>query len=228
VTIPLTKTPRFSRATLPQGLVLGLALVLGLSTQSAARAERGDRLKNIEIESTRGDSDHRNKVHTYLGNVTVRQGTLAILAERVEVRELPGGRIMATALGAAGRPATFRQKSDGKDEHVEGVADRIEYDHQNAVVRFVGNAAMRRLVGSTVADEISGALIAYDNQREFFSVEGRADAKVDGSASPGLPESPSGRVRSVFTPRPGSSNPAPAPAATNAPNPSPSGAPAPK
>ena len=29
---------------------------------------------------------------------------------------------------AYGKPATFRQKRDGRDEYIEGFADRLEYD----------------------------------------------------------------------------------------------------
>ena len=44
------------------------------------------------------------------------------------------------------------------------------------MVRFVGNAQVRRLRGATLADEITGSLITYDNAAEVFSVSGGAPA----------------------------------------------------
>ena len=62
------------------------------------------------------------------------------------------------------------------------------------MVRFTGNAVVRRLRGDTVADKITGNLITYDNTAEVFSVEG-------GSSASG---SSDGRVRAVLSPREGS------------------------
>jgi lipopolysaccharide export system protein LptA len=116
---------------------------------------------------------------------------MVIRAERVELREAADGYRTATAIGSAGRPASYRQKRDGVDETVEGVADRIEYDSRAETLRFIGNGAVRRLRGTATADEITGALIVWDAASEVFSVAG-------GAASPA---NPSGRVRAVISPR---------------------------
>jgi lipopolysaccharide export system protein LptA len=125
------------------------------------------------------------------GNVSISQGTLVIRADRVELREMTDGYRAATAFGSTGRQASYRQKRDGVDETVEGVADRIEFDGRAETLRFVGNGAVRRLRGAATADEITGALIVWDANAELFSVQG-------GSASP---TNPSGRVRAVLSPR---------------------------
>jgi lipopolysaccharide export system protein LptA len=135
-------------------------------------------------------------VVVFNGNVVVAQGTMSIRADRVEVRERADGHRSATALGSPGKPAAFRQKRDGVDESIEGSAERIEYDSRGDVVRFSGNAQVRRLRSGTPADEISGGLITYDNGNETFSVEGTATA-AGAASTPG-----SGRVRVVITPRP--------------------------
>jgi lipopolysaccharide export system protein LptA len=113
------------------------------------------------------------------------------------VRERPDGHRGAVALGSPSRPATFRQKRDGLDETIEGQAQRIEYDSRGDVVRFSGDAQVRRLRGSQPADEISGNLITYDNGNETFSVAGAGPAAAGASAPAGT-----GRVRVVITPRP--------------------------
>ncbi|HET9823005.1 MAG TPA: lipopolysaccharide transport periplasmic protein LptA [Burkholderiaceae bacterium] len=174
-------------------------LLLGALVASAPSwAERADRSKPLTIEADQPSSvDLIRQVVVFNGNVVVAQGTMAIRAERVEVRERPDGHRSASALGSAGKPATFRQKRDGVDEFIEGRADRIEYDSRGDVVRFVGTAQVRRLRGSTPADEISGELITYDNGSETFSVQGAAAGA----------SAPAGRVRVVITPKPESGAP---------------------
>ena len=181
-------------ALLPLFAALALTLAVG-----PARAERADRSKPLTIEADQpGTLDLIKQVVVFNGNVVVAQGTMAIRAERVEVRERPDGHRSATALGSAGKPASFRQKREGVDEFIEGQADRIEYDSRGDVVRFAGNAQVRRLRASTPADEITGSLITYDNGNEAFSVQGTATAAAAGGASaPG-----NGRVRVVITPKP--------------------------
>jgi lipopolysaccharide export system protein LptA len=173
-----------------------LVLLLCASGLAPAHAEKADRGKPLTIEADQpGTVDMLKQVVVFNGNVVVAQGTMVIRAERVEVRERPDGNRSATALGGAGKPATFRQKRDDLDETLEGSAERIEYDSRGDVVRFSGNAQVRRLRGSTPADEISGNVITYDNGNETFSVQGAA-AAAGATSAPG-----SGRVRVVLAPR---------------------------
>jgi lipopolysaccharide export system protein LptA len=144
--------------------------------------------------------DLQRQVLVYTGNVVISQGSMVLRAERVEMRTLPDGYRAASALGAQGKPASWRQKRDGIDETVEGTADRIEFDGRADTLRFIGNGAVRRLRSGTVADEITGGSILWDNTAEVFRVEGGAVTATN----------PSGRVRAVLSPR---AEPA-APAAT--------------
>lgn len=194
--IPLTLSSRACLA--------GLALVL---LAGAAGAEKADRTKPMVIEADRsGVLDMQRQVLVYAGNVAVTQGTLVLRADRIEIRETPDGYRAATAIGNAERPATYRQKRDGVDETVEGVADRIEFDGRTETLRFLGNGAVRRLRGGVLADEITGAAITWDAGSEVFSVQGGTVTQSN----------PSGRVRAVLSPRaepaaPTASDPAAAP-----------------
>jgi lipopolysaccharide export system protein LptA len=161
-----------------------------------AHAERADRLKPLNVEADQsGRVDLQKQVVVFTGNVVVSKGTMVIRATRIEVRQLPNGYDTATAFGAPGKPATFRQKRDGVDEFIDGEAERLEYDGSKDQIKFIGNAAVRRLRGATVADEITGNLVTYDATTEVFSVSGGATTTA---ANPG------GRVRAVLTPREGS------------------------
>lgn len=179
--IPLSPLLRFA-----SGLLLSLAAV-------GVQAEKADRSKPIVMEADRpGTLDYQRQVLVFNGNAVITQGTMVLRAERIELREMANGYRAASAIGLPGKPATWRQRRDGPaDEVVEGSADRIEFDGRADTLRFVGNSAVRRLRGGSVADEITGAIIIWDNVAEVFKVEGGVVT----------PANPSGRVRVTLTPR---------------------------
>ncbi|WP_280153221.1 lipopolysaccharide transport periplasmic protein LptA [Piscinibacter sp. XHJ-5] len=183
------------------------AVLLALCAAGPAQAERADRTKPLNVAADRqGTFDLLKQVIVFSGNVIITKGTIVIKADRVEVRETPDGYRTAVAIGSAAKPATFRQKRDNVDEHIDGQANRLEYDEKGDVVRFVDNAMVRRLRGASIGDEVTGSLITYDNTTEVFSVSGGTPANTGGS--------PGGRVRAVLTPREGT--PAAAEAASQA------------
>lgn len=186
--------------------IVGLVLAASLASLPAA-AERADRAKPLNVEADQpGKIDLQNQFVVFNGNVVVTKGTMAIRAARIEVRETAQGYHTAVAFGAAGKPATFRQKRDGVDEHIEGEADRLEYDSKADTVRFIGNASVKRLRGASVADEMLGNVVSFDSVSEVFSVTG-------GTPTPG---NPTGRVRAVLAPSVGSIAAAEAAEAANA------------
>jgi len=181
----------FMSHTLPP-LCIAAALVVGFAMP--AQAEKADRLKPITIQAdSTGQLDLQKQVAVVSGNVVVTKGTMIIHAARVEISKTPGGYDTAVAFGAPGKPATFRQKRDGVDEYMDGEADRIEYDGKADMVKFINNAAVRRLRGATLADEITGNLVTYDSTSDVMNVSGGAASTVN----------PGGRVRVVLTPREG-------------------------
>ena len=191
--------PSFPRATALRCAWVALALALA----GPVAAERADRGKPMVVEADKpGTLDTQRQLVVFNGNVSFSQGTLLIRAERMEVRELPSGWRAATAIGTPSRQASYRQKRDTPEESVEGYADRIEFDGSKDSVRFIGNALVRRLRNTTVADEITGSQITWDNTNELFTVQGGA----------ATPANPGGRVRVVISPRPedaASASPAP-------------------
>jgi lipopolysaccharide export system protein LptA len=168
-----------------------IAATLGLLT-SAAIADKADRSKPMTLESDKPCTvDLARQVSVCTGNVLIAQGTLQIRADRLELRETPDGYRLALAIGSGTAQASYRQRRETGVEYVEGRADRVEYDSRTDTLRFVGGAVVRRLRGGSVADEISGSQIVWDNLAEVFTVQG-------GTASP---DNPSGRVRAVIAPR---------------------------
>ena len=138
-----------------------------------------------------GSMDLQRQVFIYDGNAVITQGTMVMRADRIEVRQTADGYYVGQAIGSASKPASWRQSRDGVNEIVEGSAERIEFDGRADTLRFVGNSSVRRLRGGVVADEITGAIIIWDNLTEVFRVDGGARTATN----------PSGRVRAVLAPR---------------------------
>jgi len=156
---------------------------------SPALAEKADRDKPVNLEADAVTLDDMRKISIYEGNVILSQGTLMLRADRVQVTQTAAGldKVVAT-----GRPVSFRQKIDGREEYIEGVSDRVEYDSVNSQLELIGQARLRRN-----GDELRGARISYNANTEFYKVVGQPDAQT-----------PAGRVRAVIRPKPRADQPA--------------------
>lgn len=182
-------------------LVIAAAALLPLGT----RAEKADRLKDLTIEADQKSVlDLIRRHYVVNGNVVMSQGTLTMRAHQAEVRETPDGYKNAVLTAGAGQMVSFRQKRDGVDEFIDGSAERIEYDSKLETVRFIGSAVVRRLRGTVVADEVTGALITYDNLAEVFSAAGGATPAANGRVKMTLaPRNPEAAASAASAAQPG-------------------------
>ena len=160
-------------------------------------AEKADRKKDMFFEADAARVDDVKQTSVFTGNVVMTKGTIVVRAARIDARTSEDGYQMAVITGTADKPAFFRQKREAVDEFIEVESARIDYDGSTDIVKFTGKAVLRRLRGAVLADEISGAVIVYENLADKFSVDGSSPAKV-GSSAP----APSGRVRAMLTPKP--------------------------
>jgi len=159
------------------------ATMLGFSSQ--VFAEAADREKPIDLEADTVKVDDAKQTSTYSGNVILKQGTLIIRADKLIVREDNAGFQHSTSTG---NPTTFKQKREGKNEHMEGSAQRIEYDGRMDKVQLYGKAWVKR-----GEDIVHGEYISYDANAEYAEVIGggkTADGKTTG-----------GRVHAVIQPK---------------------------
>lgn len=168
-----------------------LAAALLLSAMAPALAEKADRSKPITLEADRVTVDDRNKIHTYSGNVTLTQGTLAIRADRMVVSQDAAGFHKGVATGGAGGLARIRQKREGKDEYMEGEAERIEHDGNSERTQFFNRAYVK-----SGQDEVRGQYIVYDALSENYTVTSGPEGTV-AKPRPGQDT----RVRVVIQPR---------------------------
>ena len=104
-----------------------------------------------------------------------------------------------------GNPTTFKQKMEGKNEYMEGSAQRIEYDGRMDKVKLFTKAWVKR-----GEDIVHGDYIMYDATAEYAEV-------IGGGSQAATPATPTGRVRAVIQPKNRSAQPAPAPTTAPAP-----------
>jgi lipopolysaccharide export system protein LptA len=185
-------------------------LLVALMQGGSAMAERADREKPMNIESDALRYDDAKQVSVFTGKVVLTKGTMLIRGARLDVSQDAEGNQFGVVTAEPGKRAFFRQKrdtrADGPDEFMEGEAELIEYDGKADPVKFSRRAILRRYIGATLNDEITGQVIVYDNITSVMTVDG-------GPAAAGTTAG-SGRVRAVLTPRnddtrSGSSSPKP-------------------
>ena len=163
-------------------VLLSLSL-LGFS--SLVLAESADRDKPIDLEADSVKVDDAKQISTYSGNVILTQGTLIIRADKLIVREDSAGFQHSTSLG---NPTTFKQKREGKNEYMEGSAQRIEYDGRMDKVQLFTKAWVKR-----GEDIVHGDYISYDANAEYAEVIGGTKT-VDGTTT-------NGRVHAIIQPK---------------------------
>jgi lipopolysaccharide export system protein LptA len=179
-----------------------LASALGVLAGGSALAEKADQNKPMNVEADSLRYDDVNQTSVFTGKVVITKGSIVIRGAKVNVRQDPEGYQYGVVTSEPGRQAYYKQKREGLDEFIEGEADTIEYDGKADRVKFIKRAELRRLRGPTVADEMTGSLITYDNTSDVFTVDGGP-----GSPSP-APGVPGGRIRAVLSPRTTASAPA--------------------
>lgn len=170
-----------------QHLIISYAFLsfalLGFS--SYAHAEAADKEKPIDLEADSVKVDDAKQISTYTGNVILTQGTLIIHADKLIVREDSAGFQHSTSVG---NPTTFKQKSEGKNEYMEGSARRIEYDGRMDKVLLYTKAWVKR-----GEDIVHGDFISYDANAEYAEVIGGTKS-VDGVTT-------NGRVHAIIQPK---------------------------
>lgn len=163
--------------------LLCMGFCISLCMHLNAFAEAADRDKPIELEADTVTVNDAKKTSTYTGTVILTQGTLTIHADKLIVREDKEGFQHSTSTG---NPTTFKQKREGKNEYMEGSAQRIEYDGRMDKVQLYTRAWVKR-----GEDIVQGDYISYDANAEYAEVIGGVKSETGGS----------GRVKAIIQPK---------------------------
>ena len=198
-----------NRSLLPILLLTALAGVHG-----AVHAEKADRAKPMNIEADALRHDELKQTSVFTGRVVMTKGTIVLRGARLDVRQDATGYQYGVVTAEPGKRAFFRQKRDtlpgAPDEFIEGESETIEYDGKADNVRFITRAELRRYRGSALSDEITGAVIVYNNLTDVFTVDGQRTRSTNAAGDASTSGS---RVRAVLAPKdppPGAAVPSPA------------------
>lgn len=150
------------------------AIVLSLFLFTSAHAAKNDLEQEITIKSQRQSADLKNKIASYLDNVRINQGSIAITAEIVQVFSVTdekSGEKNDTYL-AKGKPAIFEQQlEDGSLISLQ--ADEIIYTPISNTIKISGNALVKQ-----AGSEVSGNEITYNTLSEKLEAQSTNNQSV--------------------------------------------------
>lgn len=164
-----------------------VTLSLCLLAALPAHAEKADRDKPMLVEASKVSIDDAKKIQILEGDVIITKGTMVLKADRVVITEDRYGFQKGTAFNGKNGLAYFRQKREGKDEYVEGEAERIEYDTNTEVAELFHRAWVK-----SGEDVVKGDYIWYDAVNEKYLVTA-GETRAPSGAPP--------RVRAVIQPK---------------------------
>lgn len=162
-------------------------LSLCLLASPCAFAEKADRDKPLQLEANKVSIDDAKKIQILEGDVVLIKGTMILKAERVVVTEDQYGFQKGTAFAGKNGLAKFRQKREGREEYIDGEAERIEYNTNSEILELFHRAWVKN--GD---DQLKGDYIWYDTVSEKYLVT--AGENRD-------PKGPPPRVRATIQPK---------------------------
>jgi lipopolysaccharide export system protein LptA len=171
-------------------LMLG---ALFAAVSGTAQALSSDREQPIVIEAAAAEADHRAQVTIYRGDVVITQGTLRITGDTVWIHYDDANTI--TKAISVGKPAKFRQLTDGSEDYMTADAERMEYHADQDLILLLGNARY-----GEGKDKITAPRIVYDSRRGRVKAGANADGSQAGQSPTGQPDKPD-RVRITITPK---------------------------
>lgn len=112
----------------------------------------------VTLTSNHQALDGKSKTSIFTDNVVIKQGSLELLADKVEFDATQSSRL--EVITASGSPASYKQRlEDGS--WVKASANKIEYQVTNRVLNLIGNAVIEQ---NTV--KVTGASIMFDMENE--------------------------------------------------------------
>ena len=129
-----------------------------------------DKKQPIEIEAQSVIVDETTGFSEFSGNAEVRQGSLLLLAELIQVQTNNDEVVSMIAKGSLEKPAKYVQSQENQSRFIEATATLITYDVNAGMIFLVGNA---RLVQGF--DSFSGNTLNYDINNDKVVVKGSED-----------------------------------------------------
>ena len=147
-----------------------LLILLMAFVTSLVLALPEDKKQPIEIEAQSVVVDETTGLSEFSGNAEVRQGSLLLLAELIQVQTNNEEVVSMIAKGSLEKPAKFIQSQENQARFIEATATVITYDVDKGMIFLVGNA---RLVQGF--DSFTGNTLNYDINNDRVVVKGSED-----------------------------------------------------
>lgn len=138
----------------------------------------------VTLDSRNQAIDGKNKTSIFIDNVAIRQGSLELLADKVEVNAAKGAG--KEVILATGQPASYKQRKDD-GSMVEASANEIIYDVSTRTISLKGQALIMQ-----DGVRVTGDSIVFDMSKEqiLASTNDNSDESVRTVISPGAFSSP--------------------------------------
>ena len=129
-----------------------------------------DAKQPIEIEAQSVVVDETTGFNEFSGNAEVKQGSLLLFAELIQVQTNSDGVEIMIAKGTLEKPAKYIQSQENQARFIEATATLITYNVNEGMIFLVGNA---HLVQGF--DSFSGDSLNYDINNDKVVVKGSED-----------------------------------------------------
>ena len=147
-----------------------LLILLMVFVTSLVLALPEDANQPIEIEAQSVVVDETTGFNEFSGDAEVRQGSLLLLAELIQVQTENEEVVSILAEGSLEKPAKYIQSQENQARFVEATATLITYDVDEGMIFLVGNANL--IQGF---DSFSGDRLTYDINNDKVVVKGSED-----------------------------------------------------
>jgi lipopolysaccharide export system protein LptA len=151
-------------------LMSKLILLTTLFFSTFAIALTEDAQRPIEIEAESVMVDEISGFNEFIGNAVVKQGSLAMTAEIIQVQTNVDGVETMKAKGTLDQPAKYIQSQENQERFIEATATLITYDVNEGMIFLVGDAYL--IQGF---DSFSGESLTYDINNDKVLVKGSED-----------------------------------------------------
>ena len=145
-----------------------LLMALFFSTFAFALSEDADQPIEIEAESVL--VDETTGFNEFIGDAEVKQGSLVMTAEIIQVQTNADGVETMIAKGTIEKPAKYIQSQENQARLIEATAILITYDVNEGMIFLVGDAFLVQGF-----DSFSGDSLTYDINNDKVLVKGSED-----------------------------------------------------
>lgn len=137
-------------------------------------AAKKDLTQEITIKSKRQSADLKNKIASYLDDVSINQGSISIVADIVQVysNEDETTKEKSDTYLAKGKPAIFKQQlEDGSLISLQ--ANEIKYQPDLNIITVSGNAQVKQ-----AGSKVTGETITYNTLSEKLEAQSSDNESV--------------------------------------------------